>query len=63
METGSDTSTLGCSIILLIVFAIISAIVGAFIGYTSHNFIVMVIILGVIALLGIIIGILQLILS
>ena len=59
MDTASDTSGFGCFVISLILFVIIAAIVGAFIGYTSHNFMIMLIILGVILTIELIVAIIR----
>lgn len=63
METSADGRGFGCFVISLILFAIIAAIVGAFIGYSSHNFIIMLIIFGVILAIELIVALVQLIIS
>lgn len=56
IQSSSDTSGLALTFILLIVFAIVSGIAYAFIGFT-HTFVVMLIVFGIIALMSFIWGI------
>ena len=51
MQTSSNTSGFVLSFILLVVFAIISSIVYAFVGLT-HEFIIMLIVFGIITLIS-----------
>lgn len=62
MQTGSNTSGFVLTFILLVVFAIISSIIYAFVGFT-HAFIIILIVFGVITLMSFIWGIVSFIKS